>query len=109
MIMKNNKLIGIGFLNASGVAVYVFLVSLIIRNGEKIFGKMNNALGPVAFLLLFVLSAAVTGGLVLAKPAMLYFENRRPEAVRLFVYTVGWIFIATLSALIVQILDNFSI
>lgn len=79
-------------------------MSFIIFNGEKIFGKMHNLLGPVSFLLLFVMSASITGGLVLAKPIMLYIDNRKQEAVRLFLYTIGWIFAATLSALAVQIL-----
>lgn len=103
MFMKNTKLAWRGFLNAIGVVAYVSCVALIMQNGEKIFGKMHNLLGPVSFLLLFVLSAAITGGLVLVKPAMLYFENCKSEAVRLFLYTIGWIFVATSSALAVQV------
>ena len=102
--MKNTKLVWMGFLSALGVVCYISLISIVIRNGEKIFNKMDNFLSPVAFLLLFVLSASVTGGLVLLKPAMLYLENQKSEAVRLFLYTIVWIFIATLSTLAVQIL-----
>ena len=64
---------------------------------------MDNFLGPVAFLLLFVLSAAITGALILGRPVVLYLENRKLEAVKLFLYTVGWLFVTTLAALIAQI------
>jgi predicted transglutaminase-like protease len=95
--MKNSKLIIIGFLGAFGVAIYVAAVSFIMSNGEKIFGKMDNFLGPVAFLLLFVLSAAITGALVLGRPILWYLENRRLEAVKLFLCTLGWLFAITLA------------
>ena len=101
--MKNQKLIFISFLNAVGVAVYVIGVSFILRNGEKIFGKMDNFLGPVAFLLLFVLSAAITGILVFGRPVLLYFENRKAEALTMFFYTIVWLFLITLVVLIMQI------
>lgn len=67
-------------------------VSLIMRNGEKIFGKMENFLGPIAFLLLFVLSASVVGALVLGRPILLYLDGFKKEAVKLFGYTVSWLF-----------------
>jgi len=101
--MKNQKSIFISFLNAVGVAVYVIGISFILRNGNQIFGKMDNFLAPVAFLLLFVLSAAITGMLVLGKPLLLYFENRKSEAIKMFFYTIGWLFLITLIILIVQI------
>jgi hypothetical protein len=37
----------------------------------RIFGEMENTLGPVAFLLLFVVSPCVTGLLVLGRPVFL--------------------------------------
>ncbi|MDD3101535.1 MAG: hypothetical protein PHE59_00070 [Patescibacteria group bacterium] len=101
--MKNQKSIFISLLNAIGVAVYVIGISFILRNGDKIFSKMDNFLAPVAFLLLFVLSAAITGMLVLGKPLLLYSENRKSEAIKMFFYTIGWLFLITLITFIVQI------
>ncbi len=102
--MKNRKLIFISFLNAFGVAIYVAGVSFVIQNGEKIFGKMDNSLGPVAFLMLFVLSAIITGALVLGRPVILYLENRKADAIKLFFYTTGWLFVMTSGAIAAQIL-----
>lgn len=94
--MKNSKLIFNGFLQAAGAAVYISVVSLIMNNGQKIFGKMDNVFGPVAFLLLFVLSATITGGLTLGQSGILFLENNKIEAIKLFLFTVGWLLIFTL-------------
>lgn len=103
-IMKNTSLILNSFLQATGVALYIVLVSLIVNNAQKIFGKMDTFFGPVAFLLLFVLSATITGGLTLGRSVILYLENRKTEAVKLFLYTVGWLFVLTVIAFIIQLL-----
>jgi len=91
--MKNSKLIITAILNSLGVAVYIFLVSLIMNNGEKIFNKMTGTIAPVAFLLLFVFSALVTGGLILGKPIMLYLDGQKKEGVKLLFYTGASLFI----------------
>lgn len=96
--MKNSRLILTSFLSAGGVAVYTGAVSFVMNNGQQIFGKMTGVLAPVAFLLLFVLSAAITGGMVLGRPGMLYLEGHRVEAIKLFLYTLGWLFLMTLVA-----------
>jgi hypothetical protein len=89
--MEKKKLISISLINALSVFIYVTGVSLIIRNGEKIFGQMQSFWGPVAFLLLFVLSATVCGALVLGKPILLYLDGMKQDAVKMFGYTVGWL------------------
>jgi len=40
---------------------------------------MRNITGPIAFLLLFVVSAAITGFLVLGQPVMLYVDNKKQD------------------------------
>ncbi len=65
-----------------------------MQNGERIFGQMNKTTGPIAFLTLFVLSAAVTGGLVLGKPLLMYVNNQKSEAIKLFIYTLCWLALA---------------
>ena len=101
-IMKNLKLKAL--IHALATGVYITLIALFMQNGEKLFGKVDNLLAPIAFLLLFVLSAAVTGLLVLGKPILMYLEGKKKEAVKLFLYTVCWLFVLTIVALILGIL-----
>jgi hypothetical protein len=86
--MSNNKLFGRAGLSALGVFIYVCLVSLILNNGQKIFGSTtNNILGPMIFLMLFVFSALITGFLIIGKPIMLYLDGLKKESIKLLFYT----------------------
>jgi len=102
--MKNFKLILQGLIQAVGVAVYVGLVSFLMRSGGKIFGEVDNFFGPIAFLLLFVLSAAITGSLTLGRSILMYVENQKSEAVKLFGFTLGWMFVIILVVFSIQLL-----
>lgn len=102
--MNKSKIMLYAFINSIGTLVYVSLVSFIIMNGEKIFGKMNNLMGPIAFLLLFVLSATITGALVIDRPIYLYLNDLKKEAAQMFLFTVGWLFVITVLALMINIL-----
>ena len=97
--MKITKLLISSLRNALGTAVYVIIVALIMYKAEKIFGTMRNITGPIAFLLLFVTSTAITGFLVLGQPIMLYVDNKKQEAVKLFIFTVSWLLVFTIIAL----------
>ena len=97
--MKKSELAKISLVNSLLTTIYIVAVAYVMQNGDKIFGKMDNWLGPVAFLLLFVLSAAVVGGLILGKPLRWYLNGKKTEAYTLFVYTVGWLFVMTVVAL----------
>lgn len=77
--------------NAAGTLLYVFLVTLVMRDGEKIFGKMDNGVGPVAFLLLFVLSASITATLILGRPIWWYLAGDKKDSVKLFGATLAWL------------------
>jgi len=96
--MKNN-LISRAFLHSLGILIYVLLIAAFLFNGQNIFGKDDKFLMPVAMLLLLVISAAITGALVLGKPVLLYMENKRPEALKLFFYTIGWLAVITVMVL----------
>jgi hypothetical protein len=92
--MKKSNLLKRGVLHSLGVIAYISLLIPIMTNGEKIFGAADNrVLSPLIFLLLFIISALVTGSLVLAKPLMLYLDGSKREAVRLLVYTGASLFI----------------
>lgn len=92
--MPNKKLCFNALSSAVGVAVYVFIISFFINYADRIFGNVpgNKFLGPIAFLLTFVFSAAITGSLVLGRPIILFLDNKRAEAFKLFFCTLGWMF-----------------
>ncbi|MBI4709088.1 MAG: hypothetical protein HY764_02725 [Candidatus Portnoybacteria bacterium] len=102
--MKNSKLALWGAINSLGAFVYILIVAWIMFNGEKIFGKMNNFLGPVALLLLFVLSATIVGALVLGRPVFLYLGGSKSDAVKLLSYTVGYLLILTIIVFLIQVI-----
>lgn len=88
-----------GFLFSVGVIVYIVLVSTIMRQGEVLFGKMQNFWGPVGFLMLFTLSAAVVGLLVFGRAGYLFLNGLKREGIKQAFYTIGWIFIETVVVL----------
>lgn len=98
-----NKLIQRSFLNALGTGVYVAVIVTAMLKGEKMFGQINSMFAPIIFLLLFVTSAAITGGLVLGKPVLMYLDGAKREAVRLFLYTIGWLALGIIILLIVAL------
>ncbi|OGI27340.1 MAG: hypothetical protein A2359_00855 [Candidatus Moranbacteria bacterium RIFOXYB1_FULL_43_19] len=89
------QLTKLGFLCALGEAAYIGLVALLMSGAERFFGNTpdNKILAPITFLLLFVLSAAVSGALVLGKPALMYMEGKKKEALALFGFTLLWLFV----------------
>jgi len=88
----NKELLLKTFRNATGAAVYIFLVSLVMRNGEKLFGQGDdNILMPFAILLLFSLSAAVVGWLIFGQSVTFFLEGKRKDGVSAAVYNIGWL------------------
>ncbi len=100
--MQQNNIPWYAMLHALGVLVYTSLVAWLMSSGEKIFGQMNNFWGPTAILMLFVLSAAVVGALVLGKPIMLYLDGHKKTAVHLLLMTIGWLFLMTILVFVIQ-------
>jgi len=89
------KIIQHALLNAVGVVAYTILIGWVMSNIERIAGSMETSLwGPVAFLLLFVLSATIVGALVLGRPTLLYLDGKKKEALRTFFYTLGFLLLA---------------
>lgn len=101
--MDNKKLAIYALINSVGVLVYTAAVGLIMSNGEKVFGQMQRFWGPVAFLMLFVLSATIVGALVLGRPVLFYLDGLKKEAVKLFIYTVGCLLVLTMIVFALQL------
>lgn len=91
-----NKILKIAFLNSVGTALYIGAVGSFMYYGSMIkIGKKANFLAPIAMLLLFVFSAALTGSLIFGKPALLYIDGKKKEALILLIYTLLIFFVIT--------------
>ena len=90
--MKKSELVKQSLAYSLGVVVYIFLVALLMTNGQRLFGKIDNVMSGVAMLLLFVFSAAVTGSLIFGKPILMYLDDAKKEAVKMLIYTIIWLF-----------------
>ncbi|MBI2054985.1 MAG: hypothetical protein HYT39_02710 [Candidatus Sungbacteria bacterium] len=62
--MKKSDYFFRSLVNAAGVFIYMSGVAWLGFNNQMIFGKPTNFLTPLFVLLLFVISASVTGLLV---------------------------------------------
>jgi len=101
--MKNSTLAKWGVMNAFGVLIYIFLLATFFTHANGWFGENDQKIiTPVAALLLFVFSALITGGLVLGKPLMLYFDGYKKEGVKLLFFTgIGlFVFMALVFAIL---------
>ncbi len=103
--MKHHHIITRGLLDAIGAGVYITIVALFFQNANDLLGKVQGLWAPIFFLLLFVTSAAITGGLVLGKPILLYLDNKKHEGVELFLWTVVFLVITALIVLLVMLLN----
>jgi len=89
--MKKSDYILKSLMSATGVFIYVSAVSWLLYNSQNIFGQSTNFIVPLFMLLLFVISAAVTGLLVLGKPTHLYLNGLKKEAIVLLFSTLAWL------------------
>ena len=94
-------------LHALGHAILVLLytsgVAWVLFNGQRLFGKVTSFWGPLAVLMLFVVSATIVGTLVLGRPILLYLDGKKDEALRFFGWTVGWLAVLTLVIFMVRL------
>ena len=77
----------IGFLQAAALFFYVFAVVFLI---DKLPSLIKDGVPPIVagtlFLLLFVISAMISGSFALGFPAFLFFEGKKKEAFAV----LGW-------------------
>ena len=92
-------------INAAGVFIYVSAVAWLGFNSQALFGgKADNFLAPLFMLLLFVVSASITGLLVLGKPIHLYLNGHKKEAFTLLFATLAWLVVFLAAVIIVLVL-----
>ncbi len=102
--MKKSDYLLKSFVNAGGAFIYVSAVAWLVFNGQQIFGKQSDFLGPLFILLLFVVSASITGLLVLGKPVHLYLSGLKKEALILLFSTLAWLVIFLIAVVIILLL-----
>ena len=101
-----DKIIKRAFIDAIGTTAYIILVVSFIFSLQVLAPKEDIVIIPIAMLLLFVTSAAITGFLVFGKPVMLYIDGKKREAISLLGYTLGILFLITLIFFIFLIAYN---
>jgi len=104
--LSNNmdkKIIKLSFLLALGEGVYITLVALLMFGIQKLFGSKPDPviIAPIAFLLLFVISAAISGALILGRPVMLYLDGKKKDALQLFGFILLWLILFLVIAFII--------
>lgn len=91
--MKDRKIVTHSLISALGVAFYTAGVAWFIINAGSIFGTVGNTfLAPMLFLLLLIVSATITGLLVLGEPAYLYLNGHKKTAVKTLGFTILFLF-----------------
>ena len=88
---------------SAGIFLYIALVSLIFWQGNNWFGP-HAYLGPILVLLLFSVSAMICGLIMFYKPFRLFLDNKKEEAVKLVLYSAGFLVLFFLILLILVIL-----
>lgn len=97
------KIIKRAFVDALGTAAYIVLVVSFIFSLQIFSLQKDNIIIPMAMLLLFVCSAAITGFLVFGKPVMLYIDGKKKEAISLLGCTIGILVLITLTSFMLLI------
>jgi hypothetical protein len=88
--MVNQHIFTYALGHAVGAALYIALIAAFMSSVEKIFGgDPGGYFGPMLFLLVFVISAAVMGLIIFARPAMWYLDGKKREALSLALATIG--------------------
>ncbi|MFA6005704.1 MAG: hypothetical protein WC775_04435 [Patescibacteria group bacterium] len=96
-----NKIFKSAFINVSLTFLYIVAVAAFMYYaGENKIGQVKTIAAPIALLLLFVFSAAFTGYFIFGRPAIMFLDGKKKEAIALLTYTFILFFAVTLIALI---------
>lgn len=96
-----NKIMRTAFVDAVATALYVIVVALFMYFLQDNLPKeFNSVFIPIAMLLLFVFSAALTGVLVFGRPIATYLDGKKKEALLMLTYTLAALFVLTVLAFV---------
>jgi cell shape-determining protein MreD len=91
--MKHSPLT-VGLLQALGLIAYVSLFTVVVQSLGNAPHFENSIFAMVVFLLAFIISASICGSIALMYPLILFFENKKKQAVQTIFWTVGWLIVA---------------
>lgn len=95
-----NKIWRSAFINVAVTSLYIVAVAAFMYfAGESKIGRVKTIAAPIAMLLLFVFSAAFTGYFVFGRPALMYIDGKKKDAIALMTYTFVLFSIVTVIAL----------
>lgn len=96
------------FINAFSASLYIILVVTVMDFVSKTQGsKPDTILAPITFLSLLTLSAAIMGFVFFYQPLQLLIDNKKKEALNLFVRTLAVFAGITIVALVLVLFGVF--
>lgn len=95
-------------INGLSALIYIILVASVMNLGTRIIPRPSPFMAPIAIISLFTLSAAVMGYVFGYEPAQLYFDNKKKQAVKLFLQTVAVFGVITVIMLVLLFTGVFS-
>lgn len=91
-------------INALATTAYIVAVGGFMYFGSQIkVGRANSFIVPISLLLLLVMSASITGFLIFGKPALMYIDGKKKEAISLLAQTLIFFSLITFLALILLV------
>ena len=104
--MNGKRIALLGLLQALGTGLYaalvvtaVFIIGSIVEEGVD-DRPLTQILAPIAFLTSFIVSACISGAMVLGYPIALALNQRVREAFMLVAATVGWLVLMLIGVVI---------
>ena len=104
--MNGKRIALLGLLQALGTGLYaalvvtaVFIIGSIVEEGVDDW-PLTQILAPIAFLMSFIVSACISGAMVLGYPIALALNQRVREAFMLVAATVGWLVLMLIGVVI---------
>ena len=95
----------VGFYQAIGLAAYIAVFATILSQVQAWTQtppvSIPPAVGISLFLLAFVISALISGSIALARPAMLFFDGHKLDAVKIIFWNAVWLVAILLVAAVV--------
>ncbi len=91
-------------INSSITVAYIVSVALFMNWIQSLKLGKDTFIDPIAFISLFVFSAAFTSFWMIGKPVLMYLDGKKKDAVSLISYTLGFFFLYTVIALALLIL-----